>query len=116
MMFYEERANAQAYVPGTLSITFGGIPVTGVVPTSGTPMAIDLSSADYTAFGGSAPVVRNGVLVVTYDLITTDASLPQCSDSYTFYDCRTLTRVQTLPLGRVTASSAVWRQSPPGTP
>ncbi len=88
-IFYEEMANAQTYVAGSLSVdVFDGVNTCSIVVTptfSGGKMVIDFSTGDYSSCT-PFPAVRNSTLTITYTLETTDSSLPGCDASYSFYD------------------------------
>ena len=86
-IFYEEMANNQVYIAGSLAIDVNGCSITGIVPfVNGLgQLEIDFSTGDYSSCV-PFPSVRNSTLTIQYTLQTTDSSLPGCDASYSFYD------------------------------
>lgn len=83
LKFYEEKANNQTYVSGSLSVNVNGNPITGITITDPDPQGrlyLDFSTSNFSG------TVRNSTLVIIYTLKTTDSSLPACEASYSFYD------------------------------
>jgi uncharacterized repeat protein (TIGR01451 family) len=85
-IFYEEMANSQAYVGGSVSVDVNGctILITPFIDGLGR-LVLDFSTGDYSSCA-PFPSVRNSTLTIQYTLQTTDSSLPGCDASYSFYD------------------------------
>ncbi|MBU7036705.1 MAG: DUF11 domain-containing protein [Theionarchaea archaeon] len=90
LVFYEDMANFQTYVAGSLSVTVDdGVNTCSIVIAPnivGGQLVLDFSTGDYSSCV-PFPAVRNSTLTIQYTLQTTDASSPGCCEpTYSFYD------------------------------
>ncbi|MCK4433397.1 MAG: DUF11 domain-containing protein, partial [Methanomicrobia archaeon] len=88
MIFYEEMANDQQYVstlPVTIIDNLNPLNTCSVniIPSDvGGELVYNFSGYDFS----SCPPIRNSTMVIVYTLRTTNASEPNCTSSYTWYD------------------------------
>ncbi|MGC1121208.1 MAG: hypothetical protein WBA22_08945 [Candidatus Methanofastidiosia archaeon] len=89
LIFYEDMANFQTYVAGSVSVTVDdGVNTCSILITpsiAGGQLVLDFSTGDYSSCT-PFPGVRNSTLTIQYTLQTTDASSPDCGATYSFYD------------------------------
>ncbi len=85
-IFYEEMANSQAYVAGSVSVDVNGcsILITPFIDGFGR-LVLDFNTGDYSSCD-PFPAVRNSTLTIQYTLQTIDSSQPECDAQYAFYD------------------------------
>ncbi|MGQ9734128.1 MAG: CARDB domain-containing protein [Candidatus Bipolaricaulia bacterium] len=90
LVFVDYADNAQQYVPGTISITIDGNPVTSFTLTGGTAPGVPLRVEAIDGIWGNTPVWGHS-LVISYQMEVTPSSQPSsCPGSASFYSWSSL--------------------------